>query len=412
VATGRPLTPRTRVRSWPLLLAIVLIGFSTLLPTAGSGGAGSFCLLCGERGVADFLSNVILFAPFGLGIALRGSGPLLGIAAGALLSGAIELLQLDLIAGRDANFGDVVGNATGTAIGWLVGRLYPWRKARALSLLGSGALAAATGGALLVGLGLLSPIVPPPPYYLHWTPEYENHDLYLGRILSTRLGPLEWQQDYVTMEPGTGVGDLLETEPLEVRMVAGPPPTRRAPILAIQTAEVEIDFLAVEGHDLIYHYWSAADAVGFDHPDLRIARLFDGVQAGDTVDLTLSFDKRGFCVRLNERSHCGGGYAVGDAWSVLISPRWSAETYKMAAFVWLWLVFLPSGYAASNRRRLTMIATGASLGLLAAPLALGFTPTPWYQLGGLVFGMITGYLVAGAYRGRQPPDGAAQEKAT
>jgi hypothetical protein len=200
------------------------------------------------------------------------------------------------------------------------------------------------------------------------------------------------------MEPGETARQLLRSEPLEVRFLAGPPPSEISPILAIQTRELEIVFLGAVGSDLVYRYWGAADVARLDHGDLRIANALSGLQVGDTVDLGFFFGTRGYCIELNGESRCGGGFAVGDTWTILVSPDWSAATFQTIAFAWLFLAFFPCGYVSSDRRRLALITGGAVFCLLAAPLALGFAATPWYQLLGVVSGLAAGYAGAGVYR--------------
>jgi hypothetical protein len=388
-------------RSWALALVTVLIAFATLLPTSSSGGAGSFCLLCGERGLADFISNVALFSTFGVAMALRGSALRLTLVAGALFSGAIEVVQIDLISGRDANVGDLVANIAGTAVGWLIASLRPWRKAGAFGPGGSALLTAVTCGGLLLGLLLLSPVLPPTPYYLFWTPEFENQDLYRGSVLATRLGPLAWQRDYVPMEPAARVRRLLQTDPLVIRFLAGPPPRGPAPIVSIQTEELEIIQLGAIDEDFVYSYWGAGDVLRMDHGVLRLHRALEGVQVGDTVELSFAFDKRGYCIDVNGRSRCGAAFTVGDTWTVLVSTDWSALTTTAVALAWLWVVFLPCGYFADSGGRVLAITIGATISLVAAPMVLGFAVTPWHELIAVALGILSGHSVARSYQNLQ-----------
>ena len=142
-------------------------------------------------------------------------------------------MQLELIPGRDATIGDIVANTIGSAVGWVIGRRRPWQRAKAFGLRSSAAVTAVTCGALLAGLFLLRPMLPSPPYYLLWTPKYENQEQYLGRVLSTSLGPLDWPEDSLSMEPGATVQGLLETGPFENRFLAGRPPYYVAPIVTV-----------------------------------------------------------------------------------------------------------------------------------------------------------------------------------
>ena len=75
------------------------------------------CVLCGERGTADAIVNLILFAPFGAGLRLARLPPLRAILVGALLSALVELAQT-VIPGRDPSLGDVLFNTLGTGFGF------------------------------------------------------------------------------------------------------------------------------------------------------------------------------------------------------------------------------------------------------------------------------------------------------
>jgi hypothetical protein len=77
---------------------------------------GHWCLVCGRLGGADVLQNLVLFLPFGVGLALGGLPPRLVALAALAFSGAIELAQALVIPGRFATVSDVLMNTTG---GWL-----------------------------------------------------------------------------------------------------------------------------------------------------------------------------------------------------------------------------------------------------------------------------------------------------
>ena len=81
--------------------AMLFILGATLIPMdAGSETDFIACIVCGSRGTADALVNVILFAPLGLALALTGRTGIRWIGYAALLSATIEFAQL-VIPGRD-----------------------------------------------------------------------------------------------------------------------------------------------------------------------------------------------------------------------------------------------------------------------------------------------------------------------
>src|ERR1700683_5436649 len=116
-----------------LALAIAGILFLTLFPfvfafhTKLPGNDSPFLLQSGLKGVGwidDFL-NVMLFVPFGFGLAARfrprgkssGFTLILSLAAGAMLSYGIEFLQ-NYIPSRDAGWHDIITNTTGSVVGF------------------------------------------------------------------------------------------------------------------------------------------------------------------------------------------------------------------------------------------------------------------------------------------------------
>ena len=78
-------------------------------------------------GRVDFILNVLLFVPFGAGLAAqmrkrgagRGVGLLVALAAGAITSYLVELIQL-YIPMRDSGWNDVVSNSLGSVLGFLL----------------------------------------------------------------------------------------------------------------------------------------------------------------------------------------------------------------------------------------------------------------------------------------------------
>lgn len=149
---------------------LVAIAAITLTPRSGEVTVTTLCLICGRRGAADAALNLLLFVPLGwlaagrLARSRRGAAygrtAAVGIAAGALASLTIELLQLP-IPGRDASVGDLAFNTLGAGVGAVVGRFAIAPRAAPGGR--AARLAAATGGgaaAILLGAWLLGPSLP------------------------------------------------------------------------------------------------------------------------------------------------------------------------------------------------------------------------------------------------------------
>jgi VanZ family protein len=64
----------------------------------------------------DVFLNLLLFAPLGAGLRLAGWRWRSVVAAAALVSFTVELLQFTVVTGRDASLSDLVTNTTGAAV--------------------------------------------------------------------------------------------------------------------------------------------------------------------------------------------------------------------------------------------------------------------------------------------------------
>ena len=71
--------------------------------------------------VVEFTANILMFAPFGIIVALRMPRRLwwVAIVAGALVSGAIEIGQGLFLPQRNASWSDIAANTAGAAVGAL-----------------------------------------------------------------------------------------------------------------------------------------------------------------------------------------------------------------------------------------------------------------------------------------------------
>jgi hypothetical protein len=377
-----------------IVLIVIVIAAATL--RAGGGGSGSSgCLICGERGLADFLSNIILFAPLGAAIALRRIKFWHALVIGGLLSLSIEIAQWRLIPGRDSNLGDLVANTIGTLLGWTFVRTRSWRPLDRGATLRAYGFALFTLLFLLGALRLLAPEFSRSVYYLHWTPSYESLTRYSGTVLLTRLGPMEWLQGpHARMEHPDSVAKLLSGAPLQTRFIAGEAPASLAPIISISDEVMdEVVLVGVDGTDLVYRFRSKADDLRLEDANLRVPDVFHGLAPGDTALLSISFDTEGYCITLNAGTVCGRGYSVGDIWSMLVDPHWRPVAYRAFGAFFLWLAFLPTGLVMPTKRTLLITAGAVALVLAVGPRLLEFSSTPWYQIAAAILGLFAGRAI-------------------
>src|SRR5690606_40555249 len=151
--------------------AVGAILLATMVPTGHDPALTPLlCLVCGGKGVADVVSNVILFMPLGLALAALGTRRRRAIFAGAALSLCVEFTQ-QFILGRDPSLSDLVFNTTGTALGFAALRLAPRLIDPPAAVASRLALAAAAFAAGVPGLTAASfpPELPASTYPAHGT---------------------------------------------------------------------------------------------------------------------------------------------------------------------------------------------------------------------------------------------------
>jgi hypothetical protein len=175
-----------------LRLALLVILGATLFPTSSEEPGGWIsCLVCGDRGFAGVLLNVILFVLFGAALALRPWLAGRAVLAAALLSATIEVAQL-YTPGRDSSLRDIVVNATGAIMGITLVRSAPaWIRPQGTRAGRLCLAAVASATALFGGTGrVLAPSFPRSLYYGQWTPNLGHLEWYRGRVLQATLGGL------------------------------------------------------------------------------------------------------------------------------------------------------------------------------------------------------------------------------
>lgn len=347
------------------------------------------CLACGDHGAADFLLNVVLFAP--LGAVLMRSAPgktAYVILFGALLSASIEVAQL-YIPGRDASLGDVVANTLGTAAGALaVGRANLQAPRAGTACLVAALVCFATGS-------LLTPTYPRSQYFGLWTPNLAHLGWYRGRVRAATLSSIPVITGPIRESPRVREALLADSGyTLAVRALAGPEPSRLAPLFAIfDDRRRDIILVGPDRDDLVLRVHTRAADWRFDRPDLRAAHALRDVRPSDSLSVSVSKHRSGggYEIGINGRVYRRVGYEIGDGWALLLYPETVAPLKAVLGVIWVAGLFFPVGFWIRGKRDAWVAVGGVTVSLLGAPLLTPLLPTPVSQWVAAALGLAAGW---------------------
>lgn len=368
----------------------------------------SRCLLCGVRGNADALANLILFAPLGAALALNGRIGIRAVLGAGILSCCVELAQI-MIPGRDPSLGDVCFNTIGAAVGqglFLLGGRWLTPARNTAARLSLAAAVAAAGVFAFTGY-LVAPSLPAPPYVAWWTADRPELAWYPARVLAARLGTH-------AIRPGdrprpSEVRSLLIGEtPLWLEAVAGPRPSSLGPLLHIEDRwRREVLLVGADRDDVVLRYRTRSAQLRLDRPDIRMHGALAGIAGEDTLRIVIHRDAGGFCLGVNAVHACRLWFTIGSAWALLLYPphfrRWEHDLLDAG---WVAGLLLPVGLWI-RRRPESMVALGLVLSSLAVlPQHAGLNPTPMREWIGAGCGLLIGAAlqVVATRRSRAPHD--------
>lgn len=259
------------------LLAILVLTLQPVDDTLASPVVKGWCLICGEVGVTDFLLNVALFIPFGMGLRLAGVSWRWTIATCAALTLSIELAQMSVVTGRDASAGDVVANTAGGIAGALLatrwrGLLFATPRASVRSAWISAVVAYA-----VVAFGAIAQraFVPDEPLWGQLAPRLGQFEPFQGRVLRATL-----RGDPV---PSTRFEDsrrarraLLEDDAsIEAVVVPAGPTAEIAPVVSIfDGRQREVLVLGQSGRALFFRLRRVSSEARLSTPGFALADVF------------------------------------------------------------------------------------------------------------------------------------------
>jgi hypothetical protein len=226
-----------------------------------------YCVLCGEAGTADFILNVMLFAPLGVVACALRLPRWRAFACAVALTIAIETTQARLLVGRDGSLGDVLANSGGAVLGWLA---YPClmrltHPSRSFARAGmSGILALTTIIWIATGIGLRPSFSTAAPWVGQLRHTWPGHDAFPGTILAAEINGVPIPNDPLDV-PAT----LRASVEIRIALTrTGPPPMRSASLVRIVDARGAPQFSLVQsGVDLIAEIPLRASGWGFHTPE-------------------------------------------------------------------------------------------------------------------------------------------------
>lgn len=395
-------------------IALLVIVLATLTPIAGPNEPVQACdWLCGDFLLLDFILNILLFVPLGLGGRLAGGRGRRVLAAGIVLSLLIELLQLTIVPGRDASVLDWMANSVGTAIG--VGLAsHAERLVRPRPKDAKFFAAAAVGLWMVCTIGGGWAMMPAPTsrdYYGQLVPSLRRLARFEGQLLSARVNNVELPSELLST--GGSIRDELRRGRLHIDAVVrpGPPPTRLAAVARIADAgRQEILFLGQDQRDLVFKVRLRAAALRLRTPFASLAGAFPqdvgATRLGERLSLSAVLDRG--VVRLS----AGGAGREARAGEVRFNPAltWSLFVpwdYRFGVnapwltALWISSLLFPVGYwgAAAVTDASGRLFVGAMIALVGASFVLaptwfGLAPSAWWHWVVAAAGIAAGAVIS------------------
>lgn len=377
------------------------------------------CIVCGDAGGVDFFLNLLLFIPFGAGLAMVGFSNRRAIFLCLLVTLLVELLQMKVVTGRDASLGDVVANTLGGGVGvflvanWRHLALPDSRWAQNISIGYAFALVCVWVGTAWA----LAPALPQGvPWFGAWAAELENFDRFPGRPLAVSAGG-------EPLLPGPALdqrrlADAVTRDPsASFRAILGGTPEGLAPVASIYDVNrAEVILLGQERRDLSFRLRMRASILRLRNPAVNLHNGMSGLP-GDTVEARGSVHDGVYDlhsrVHGRERSRT---LPLSASWGWTLVTPWTSilgEETRAITALWIATLVAPLAYwAAFGGGTALVIASSAILLILVViPQIAGFPFAHWSEWGGAVLGALLGYLASRvAFRARGSAEGAGKRQ--
>ncbi len=390
-------------------LNLLLLAAVTLRPSSDNASFISpTCILCGERGSADLILNIVLFVPLGAALGHLGWRRLkVGLAA-LLIAAAIELAQV-VIPGRSPTLRDIAMNATGA---WLGAALLQalWSAPRARWAPPLAWVAAACGVLAIAATGwVMQPAVKRNGWYGHLAPRLAHLEPFAGRIERVQLGREVMRHGYLRQVDAVHRA-VAAQQPIRIDGIAGPRTTRLAGLFVISDEEFEeMLLIGQQGHDLILRERRRASILRLFEPELRIERFFASLPEGTPFRLEVRFAPTHACATLSDAASatCTVRIPASSAWTLLLWRRfWSDNVRAVFGFLTLATLFFPAGLcaAALSWTARAALTAASAIGVWGAARSFDLAAPTFGEMSGLLAGLLLGAAL-GLYVRRA--DGAA-----
>jgi hypothetical protein len=312
---------------------------------------------CDDVLIADFARNIVLFLPFAFGLALAGVRPVRVLIVGSALSALVEVLQINVIVGRDASMLDWISNSIGTALGIGMARgLGMFIKPRPRAAFCLMALALMMWSALLLlGSWGMTPAPGSDSYWGQRAPRLGQLPPFLGELHSARVNGTELPSARLTDDEA--IRAPLRAGEIAVEAIVRPGPetplTQVAPIVRVADGERrEIVLLGRSADELVFKLRLHATILRLQTPSFSLAGAFasdtDRVQDERTEALSARLDngRVRLTARRGERQlEQSAELDPALAWTFFVpwDYRVTAKTAWLSD-LWIGLLLVPAGY--------------------------------------------------------------------
>ena len=405
------MSPPVPARRWRGLavagLAAILA--ATLYPLPAAAGLVDqtplLCLICGENGGTDVILNLLLFAPFAIGLRLSGWSWVRVTLACAIVSFGVELCQYLGIPGRDASLSDLLTNTAGGSAAAAMAPLLRValapgeREARHLVLWGATSWIAFS----MFTAWLFSPFLRDAAALSEQSTFSHREFAYEGDLRSAILSGDSMPEGWLDAKASSRIADLFAQERFDIRVdVVSPlPPKNREWIYRVGVGPAQL-IVGQQGTSVVVEVPRRLALLHVYNPALRL----DG-GAPDTIGVPFSIVAGGRGQHVWLESTVNGRTRRADlmlaptmAWGLVIPFGYAfGSEAKWITMLWVAALMAPLGlWGASTGRPSTTIL------ILATAIAVGLGLTPWLSHAGPVpardwFAAMAGAVAGWAARG-------------